>query len=60
MNAANEVAVEAFLTGKIGFMNMPDIIEKTMNRCSFIPNPELEDYINSDRESRLFAESMIK
>jgi len=60
MNAANEVAVEAFLTGKIGFMNMPDIIEKTMNRCSFIPNPELEDYKNSDRESRLFAESMIK
>lgn len=60
LNAANEIAVEAFLSGRIGFMSMPDIIDKTMNSCSFIPHPELEDYKNTDKESRLFAESMIK
>ena len=60
MNAANEIAVEAFLADKIGFLTIPEIIEKTMNKCSFVANPELEDYKNTDQECRLFAESMIK
>jgi len=60
LNAANEVAVEAFLAGRIGFMTMPDIIEKTMKRCDFIPDPDLEDYKKTDQESRMFAKSMIK
>lgn len=60
LNAANEVAVEAFLAGRIGFMSIPDIIEKTMNRCDFKEDPDLEDYKKTDQESRKFAKSMIK
>ncbi len=60
LNAANEVAVAAFLSGRIGFLAMPEIIEKTMKQCDFITNPELEDYKNTDQECRIFAKSMIK
>lgn len=60
LNAANEVAVEAFLAGRIGFMTMPEIIEKTMKQCDFVSNPSLEDYKNTDQKSRMFAKSMIK
>ncbi|UCG27186.1 MAG: 1-deoxy-D-xylulose-5-phosphate reductoisomerase [Bacteroidales bacterium] len=60
LNAANEVAVEAFLSDRIRFLAMPEIIEETMNKCMFIGNPGLEDYKNTDQESRKIAESLIK
>ncbi len=60
LNAANEMAVEAFLGGRIGFTAMPEIIEKTMKQCDFIADPDLEDYKNSDQECRIVAKSMIK
>jgi 1-deoxy-D-xylulose-5-phosphate reductoisomerase len=59
LNAANEVAVEAFLEGKIGFLDMPDVIEKTLQKSSFIEKPGLEDYENTDFESRLLARSFL-
>ena len=52
LNAANEVAVDAFLKGKIGFFAMSDIIEQTISETAFISSPTLDDYIATDREDR--------
>ena len=60
MNAANEIAVYAFLRNRIGFMDMTDIIEKTMEQVSFIPQPSLEEYFESDGEARHYAADLIK
>lgn len=59
LNAANEVAVEAFLEGEIRFLDMPDVIEKTLQKSSFIEKPGLEDYENTDFESRRLAKSFL-
>lgn len=55
MNAANEIAVELFLQEKIGFLQMSDLIEQTLINTVFIPNPSLEDYIQTDTEAREIA-----
>lgn len=60
MNAANEIAVYAFLRNRIGFLEMTDVIEKTMQKISFIDSPSLDDYYASDGEARNFAADMIK
>jgi len=60
MNAANEIAVWAFLRNRIGFLDMTDVIEKTMNHVSFIEKPTLEEYYESDAEARNFTASMIQ
>jgi 1-deoxy-D-xylulose-5-phosphate reductoisomerase len=59
LNAANEIAVYAFLKNRLGFLDMTDLIEKTMSRIPFIQNPTLEEYFESDGEARNFAASMI-
>jgi len=59
LNAANEVAVQAFLEEKIGFMEIPRVVEQSMKKISYIPNPGLEDYIQTDNETRVFARSLI-
>jgi 1-deoxy-D-xylulose-5-phosphate reductoisomerase len=59
LNASNEVVVEAFLKDKIGFLQMSDIIEKTMQKSSFISNPRLEDYIKSDEEARRITKEFL-
>ncbi|MCT4645518.1 MAG: 1-deoxy-D-xylulose-5-phosphate reductoisomerase [Carboxylicivirga sp.] len=59
LNAANEVAVDGFLKQKIGFVEMSDIIEKTMMKASFIAQPTLNDYIQSNTEARTIAEEII-
>jgi len=59
LNAANEVAVEAFLKEKIGFLQIPDIIEETLSRSTHIKAPELEDYFNSDLLARRVAQEQI-
>jgi 1-deoxy-D-xylulose-5-phosphate reductoisomerase len=59
MNAANEVAVNAFLCERIGFLEMSDIIEKVLDKSSFIRNPSLEDYQLSDKEARILATQLI-
>lgn len=55
MNAANEIAVTAFLKNKVGFIEMSDIIEQTMGHISFIEHPSLEEYEHSDAEARAYA-----
>ncbi len=60
MNAANEIAVWAFLHNRIGFLDMTAVVEKTMQQISFIEKPSLEEYFESDGEARNFAASLIK
>lgn len=60
LNAANEIAVYAFLKNRIGFLDMTELIERTMERVPFIQQPTLEDYFDSDAEARNFAASLIK
>jgi len=60
MNAANEIAVFAFLRNRIGFLDMTDVIEAAMERLPFIENPSLNDYYESDGEARNFAASLIR
>jgi 1-deoxy-D-xylulose-5-phosphate reductoisomerase len=55
MNAANEVAVQAFLSGKIRYPDIYAIISKTIETTNKIDNPSLDDYIETDRISRLNA-----
>ena len=60
MNAANEVVVDAFLKEKIGFLQMSDVIEETIEKSVFIGKPSYEDYVRSDGEARRIAEMLIK
>ncbi len=60
LNAANEIAVYAFLRNRIGFLEMTDVIEQTMEKITFIEDPTLEDYFESDGEARQFAADIIK
>lgn len=60
VNAANEVVNLAFRLGRIGFLDMGDIIEKTLDKATVIQTPTYEDYINSDAEARRIAEECIK
>ena len=59
LNAANEVAVAAFLEDQIGFLAMSDLNEYVMNQGTFIANPTLEDYIESDKLSRIMAQDWV-
>ena len=60
LNAANEIVVDAFLKERIGFLEMSDIIEQTMNKVAFIAKPTYEDYVATDRETRNVTLSIIK
>jgi 1-deoxy-D-xylulose-5-phosphate reductoisomerase len=60
MNAANEIAVYAFLRNKIGFLDMTDVIEKTMSKVTYVEKPSLEEYYESDGEARSYAADIIK
>ncbi len=60
MNAANEIAVYAFLRNRINFLDMTNVIEKTMEQVAFIEAPTLEEYFESDGEARNFAADLIK
>ena len=59
LNAANEVVVDAFLKDRIGFQEMSDVIEKTMQKASFIQKPAYEDYVQSDAQARQIAGELI-
>ncbi len=59
LNAANEVAVSAFLRDEVGFLQMSDIIESCMAKVAYIANPSLEDYVNTDKEAREKAAELI-
>ncbi len=60
LNAANEIAVEAFLRKQIGFLQIPALIEKCMGTFPFVRQPDLEDYVETDRICRIKAKEFIK
>lgn len=60
MNAANEVAVAAFLRGQIRFTQIPQIIEKTIEKCNFVSSPGIEDIFETDKTSKIVAEENLK
>jgi len=60
LNAANEIAVYAFLKNRIGFLDMTELIERTLNKIAFIAHPTLDDYFETDGEARSFAASLIQ
>ena len=59
LNAANEVANEAFRQHRCGFLDVPRIIEKTMQRVPFDAHPSLDIYLQTDNEARRVAEEFI-
>jgi 1-deoxy-D-xylulose-5-phosphate reductoisomerase len=60
LNAANEIAVEAFLKSRIGFVEMSDIIEQTMAKATYIEKPTFDDYMHTDNQSRQLAQACIE
>lgn len=60
MNAANEIAVWAFLKNRIGFLDITAVVEKTMEAIPFIAHPTLDDYFESDGDARDFAATLLK
>lgn len=60
LNAANEVAVQEFLKERISFLEMPEIVERCLEKIDFIAKPVLEDYVNTDRETRIRALELVK
>lgn len=60
LNAANEIAVAEFLNDKVGFMQMSDIVEQCLAKTEYIKSPSYEDYVNTDKETRIRALELIK
>jgi 1-deoxy-D-xylulose-5-phosphate reductoisomerase len=60
LNAANEVAVQAFLDRKIKFLQMPDIIEQTIDGVSFVDKPTMDDLIQTNTETRKRAQLLTE
>ena len=60
LNAANEIAVSEFLKDKIGFLEISDVIADCLVKVSFVKQPGLEDFINTDKETRIKALELIK
>ena len=59
INAANEIAVSGFLANSIGFLAMSDVIENCMQKVTYTANPTIDDYLNTDKETRIFAQNLI-
>jgi 1-deoxy-D-xylulose-5-phosphate reductoisomerase len=59
INAANEVVVAEFLKEQIGFLEMSDVIERCMNKISYLKEPTLQDFIETDKETRILAEELV-
>lgn len=59
LNAANEVVVDAFLHDRIGFLQMSDVVEQTMQRTAFVAKPSYDDYVATDAEARRIAAELI-
>ena len=59
MNGANEIAVDAFLKDKILFHRIPQIIEKTMEKATFVPLPDIDDIYESHNQAKEIALSLI-
>lgn len=59
LNAANEIAVDAFLHERIGFLQMSNLIETVLERTTFIATPSYNDYVACDTETRQLARELI-
>ena len=59
LNAANEIAVAAFLQDKIGFLNMSDLIANCMEKITFVSKPNLTDYVATDEATRILANELL-
>lgn len=59
LNAGNEIAVEAFLKNQINFSDIYRINENCLERIGFVKNPTIDDYIETDKETRIFAKKII-
>ena len=59
INAANEVVVDAFLKDQIGFVQMSDAIEQCMQEMEFIAKPTLNNYLETDKQTRIFASELV-
>lgn len=60
LNAANEIAVAAFLHDKIGYNDIAETVIKTMQWASYVAKPTYDDYVNTNIEARRYAETLIK
>ena len=60
MNGANEVLVESFLNGEIGFNQIGDFIEEILNKGDFSKKPELDSILETDKIARSMAYDLIK
>ncbi|MEO5912120.1 MAG: 1-deoxy-D-xylulose-5-phosphate reductoisomerase [Pelobium sp.] len=59
VNAANEVVVAEFLNDRIGFLQMSEVIETCMAKLDFVAQPALDDYFESDQQTRIFAKELV-
>ncbi|ARK10710.1 1-deoxy-D-xylulose-5-phosphate reductoisomerase [Fibrivirga algicola] len=59
INAANEIAVDAFLNDRVSFLGISDVIEAAMQQASFVANPTYDDYVATDKETRRIATEKI-
>ena len=60
LNAANEVAVAAFLRDEVGFLEMSDVVAECLSRVSYLAVPSLDDYVLTDKEARRVAQECLK
>ena len=60
LNAANEIAVDAFLHDKIGFLEMSDLIEECMQLIPYLERPVYNNYVESDKETRTLAQQILQ
>jgi len=60
INAANEMAVAGFLNKSLGFLDMSRVIEQCMQQIPYMASPVLNDYLNTDKETRIFAQNLIQ
>jgi 1-deoxy-D-xylulose-5-phosphate reductoisomerase len=60
LNAANEVAVAEFLKDRVGFLEMSEIVEQCLSKMDYISNPTYDDYVNTDKETRIKAFELVK
>jgi len=59
LNASNEIAVDAYLKGRINFLAIPEVIEHCLKKISYIKEPVFEDYVKTNEESRIMALEII-
>ncbi len=59
LNAANEMAVQAFLEQRLSFTGITEVVERSMMSIAYIKNPTYEDYVQTDRATRSFAQTLL-